>query len=158
MKKLNKNKGFTLAELLIVVAVIAVLAAISIPVFTGRLETSREGTDIANLRSAYAVAQTDLLTSDYSNYNTTSSPYVGYYDTASGTVKSTAGGDTGAKAIGKATVTGVQTNGGTIDLPSGVTYNGVAVGQYIKITITPTSTGTSGDVSGSVTVAFASDS
>ena len=33
MKKVNK-KGFTLAELLIVVAIIAVLVAISTPIFT----------------------------------------------------------------------------------------------------------------------------
>ena len=53
MKKNNK-KGFTLAELLIVVAIIAVLVAIAIPVFTSQLEKSREATDIANVRSAYA--------------------------------------------------------------------------------------------------------
>ncbi len=59
MKK--NNKGFTLAELLIVVAIIAVLVAIAIPVFTTRLEQSRETTDIANLRSAYAAAQVAAL-------------------------------------------------------------------------------------------------
>ena len=53
MKK-NNNKGFTLAELLIVVAIIAVLTAIAIPVFSSQLEKSREATDIANVRSAYA--------------------------------------------------------------------------------------------------------
>ncbi len=53
MKKTNK-KGFTLAELLIVVAIIAVLVAIAIPVFTTQLEKSRESTDLANVRSAYA--------------------------------------------------------------------------------------------------------
>ena len=52
MKK--NNKGFTLAELLIVVAIIAVLVAIAIPVFTTQLEKSKEATDIANVRSAYA--------------------------------------------------------------------------------------------------------
>ena len=52
-KKLNK-KGFTLAELLIVVAIIGVLVAISIPIFTAQLEKAREATDLANLRSAYA--------------------------------------------------------------------------------------------------------
>lgn len=60
MKKNNK-KGFTLAELLIVVAIIAVLVAIAIPVFTSRLEQSRETTDIANLRSAYAAGQVAAL-------------------------------------------------------------------------------------------------
>ena len=50
----NRKKGFTLAELLIVVAIIAVLVAIAIPVFTSQLEKSRESTDMANIRSAYA--------------------------------------------------------------------------------------------------------
>ena len=62
MKK--NNKGFTLAELLIVVAIIAVLVAIAIPVFTSQLEKSREATDLANVRSAYAEQMTYLLTWD----------------------------------------------------------------------------------------------
>ena len=50
-----KNKrGFTLAELLIVVAITAVLVAVSIPIFTSQLEKSREATDLANVRAAYA--------------------------------------------------------------------------------------------------------
>ena len=60
MKKTNK-KGFTLAELLIVVAIIAVLVAIAIPVFTTQLEKSREATDLANIRSAYASLVTQFL-------------------------------------------------------------------------------------------------
>lgn len=51
---MKNQKGFTLAELLIVVAIIAVLVAISIPIFTSQLENSREATDAANIRSAYA--------------------------------------------------------------------------------------------------------
>ena len=57
----NNRKGFTLAELLIVVAIIAVLVAIAIPVFTNQLEKSREATDIANVRSAYAEVMTQYL-------------------------------------------------------------------------------------------------
>ncbi len=57
---LNK-KGFTLAELLIVVAIIAVLVAIAIPVFTTQLERSREATDLSNIRAAYAEAVADYL-------------------------------------------------------------------------------------------------
>lgn len=61
MKKLNK-KGFTLAELLIVVAIIAVLVAISIPIFNSQLEKSRDAVSVANMRTAYAQAQTAYLT------------------------------------------------------------------------------------------------
>lgn len=60
MKKNNK-KGFTLAELLIVVAIIAVLVAIAIPIFTTQLEKSREATDMANVRSAYATVVADYI-------------------------------------------------------------------------------------------------
>ena len=59
---MKNNKGFTLAELLIVVAIIAVLVAIAIPVFTTQLERSREATDLSNIRSAYAEAVADYLT------------------------------------------------------------------------------------------------
>ena len=62
--KRNNKKGFTLAELLIVVAIIAVLTAIAIPVFTSQLEKSREATDAANIRSAYAVVQAAVLVQD----------------------------------------------------------------------------------------------
>jgi type IV pilus assembly protein PilA len=65
-KKINREnkKGFTLAELLIVVAIIGVLVAISIPIFTAQLEKSREATDAANIRSAYAVVQAAALTEE----------------------------------------------------------------------------------------------
>lgn len=63
MKKTNK-KGFTLAELLVVVAIIAVLVAIAIPIFTSQLEKSREATDLANIRSAYAEATTKAIEGD----------------------------------------------------------------------------------------------
>lgn len=67
MKK-NKNKGFTLAELLIVVAIIGVLVAISIPIFTSQLEKAREATDAANIRSQYAEVMAEAIT-DGGNVN-----------------------------------------------------------------------------------------
>ena len=53
MKKNNK-KGFTLAELLIVVAIIAVLVAVAIPVFGASLNRAKSAADLANVRAAYA--------------------------------------------------------------------------------------------------------
>ena len=62
-KKLNK-KGFTLAELLIVVAIIGVLVAISIPIFTAQLNKARCATNQANARSAKAAAISEYLMMD----------------------------------------------------------------------------------------------
>ena len=60
-KKLNK-KGFTLAELLVVVAIIGVLVAISIPIFTAQLEKARDAVTLSNVRAAYAEASAAYLT------------------------------------------------------------------------------------------------
>lgn len=54
---MRRRKGFTLAELLIVVAIIGVLVAVSIPLFVKQLEKSRDAVTLANIRSAYAEAQ-----------------------------------------------------------------------------------------------------
>lgn len=56
LKKMRERKGFTLAELLIVVAIIGVLVAIAIPIFTSQLERSRDAVSAANARAAYAEA------------------------------------------------------------------------------------------------------
>ena len=61
MRKLNKKTGFTLAELLIVVAIIAILVAIGIPAFSTAMERSRETVDLANIRGAYAEYMAETL-------------------------------------------------------------------------------------------------
>lgn len=142
-KKLNK-KGFTLAELLIVVAIIAVMVAISIPVFTTQLEKAREATDASNMRAAYAVAMTDVLTDgwkDDSRYTGTlgsngDGTRTTYYD-LSGNFVTTAP----TTKYGKSSVTGIQ--GATPDFPASttgltVTFSGFGscVNQVIKVDLT----------------------
>jgi type IV pilus assembly protein PilA len=108
-KKTGNKKGFTLAELLIVVAIVAVLVAISIPVFTSKLEKAREATDVANMRAAKAAAvalyldsDSDALTGGYGSGN------VWAYDAANGKLVGKEDGDM-PKAYGK----GTSADGGT---------------------------------------------
>lgn len=61
---MRNKKGFTLAELMVVVAIIGVLVAVSIPIFNSQLEKSREATDLANVRSAYAQVMTEAMSKD----------------------------------------------------------------------------------------------
>ena len=69
-RKIKSAKGFTLAELLIVVAIIAVLVAIGIPIFTSQLEKSREAVDLSDVRSAYAEVMMAAITGDTTAYYT----------------------------------------------------------------------------------------
>ena len=58
---MRDKKGFTLAELMVVVAITGVLVAVSVPIFNSQLEKSREATDLANVRSAYAQVMTEAI-------------------------------------------------------------------------------------------------
>lgn len=53
--------GFTLVEMLIVVAIIAVLVVVSIPLVSASLEDAREAADAANERAAKAAAVATYL-------------------------------------------------------------------------------------------------
>ena len=65
MKKRSK-KGFTLIEMLIVIAIIAILAAIAIPTFSAQLDKANQAVDDANLRTATSLAVADYMLESYS--------------------------------------------------------------------------------------------
>ena len=71
------RKGFTLMEILIVVAIIAVLVAVAIPIATAQLERTREAADLANARSAYMQVSTVLPLSHKTFLTSLPSRYIG---------------------------------------------------------------------------------
>ena len=60
-RKFKENRGFTLVEMLIVVAIIAVLIAVSIPMVNASMEKARHAVDDANFRNAAALANIILI-------------------------------------------------------------------------------------------------
>ena len=53
MKQTNKKKGFTIVELVIVIAVIGILSAVLIPTFSGLVNKANETAKQEGLRNAY---------------------------------------------------------------------------------------------------------
>ena len=94
---MNK-KGFTLAELLIVVAIIAILVAVSIPIFSSQLTKAKEATNEANARSLYGV-----LASDYMDNNAVDA-----------TINGAAFGDLEITAAGQVTVADASTGANNV--------------------------------------------
>lgn len=60
----NNKKGFTLVEMLVVIAIIAVLVAIIVPTALGATAKAKAATDAANLRSVLGEANTQLIEFD----------------------------------------------------------------------------------------------
>ncbi len=55
MKNLKNKKGFTIVELVIVIAVIAILAAVLIPTFGSVIDNAKESAAMQDARNAYIV-------------------------------------------------------------------------------------------------------
>lgn len=56
MKTLRNKKGFTLIELMVVIVIIAILAAIALPTFSGMLNDAKDSAATAEARNVYTIA------------------------------------------------------------------------------------------------------
>lgn len=126
----EEKKGFTLAELLVVVAIVAVLVAIAIPVFTSSLERASAQTDAANIRAGYASVIVEA----------TDTPPTGdtqvYTLNADGSVQTGTGGDYTCKGSSDALDTGESIGGNTVTWAKGnhVTYTYTKADDSVAIT------------------------
>lgn len=125
LKKIRENKGFTLAELLVVVAIIGILVAVSIPIFTAQLRKARLATNQANARAAYASATSSYLGGDVAKGG------VLVYTTGTGTGAWTPTASTAAAG-------NISISGWTVDTANGTGSTAIKYGDTVFKTWTVT--------------------
>lgn len=131
--KLKKQGGFTMVELLIVVAIIAILVAVSIPMMNNALESSREAVDQANERDARSLAIAAFLTKE-----TTDADYVGISKGTGGSAYYS------VEADGTAALVKDKPSNGYGQGTSAGAVGDVRTDLVIKVTVTPDATAASG--------------
>lgn len=114
MKKTN-NKGFSLVELIIVIAIMAILAGAIAPALIRYIDKSRKSNDVSSAKTIKTAVETALGNEDIYAYLTN---LTGTGDNAFSTItitpnKATAGETTSSAAI---TITGCNTTGITVSV------------------------------------------
>ena len=130
MKKMGGNKGFTLVELIIVIAILAIIMLIAIPNFSGiqqRMKVRADKATAAQIGKAVRVWYTDY----------TSDP------TLKSTIDTAAAAVTDANKVGKyivevtphpyALIQGISGYASTTYKPTSLTKNGVAVADQVYV-------------------------
>ncbi len=101
-EKFRNKKGFTLVEMLIVVAIIAILVAVSIPVVNNALDRAKHTTDAGNERAAKAEIMIQYLSGEDATQKVEADGTTVYcYDAVDGTISTTAPTKAGHKDYGK---------------------------------------------------------
>ena len=131
MNKLKKSKGFTLIEMLVVIAIIAVLVSIIIPVVGNSTTKAKAAANAANLRSVKAEITIKMLAAQGTEAGTTFNP--GDYDDIASTVK---WNELTAENVGE--IPNTVANAGTFNASGGFAAaytNGVLTVTYDGLTI-----------------------
>ncbi len=134
MKKLNK-KGFTLVEMLVVIAIIAILVSILIPTVMGATKKAKASTDAANLRSAVAAFQIEYLSSGMADPADGVKVGIYTYSSTSGEWTSEAGKAPASKTVPADTTIYIKEVNGSYDASyaSGTNFNSKNIAHYAGV-------------------------
>ena len=90
MKKKKNNKGFSLVELIVVIAIMAVLVGVLAPQFIKYVESSRQSTDLQNIQQIKTAIEVNVASDD----SVTANPTITITGGTTKTITFTTGGTT----------------------------------------------------------------